>query len=128
MCGSDKQYLRSLAKAVRDVLGFATYVYTTDPPWLIRKGSLPGTVIYTCALDPASSSLTFPLLLPNFMDDGAMADPPHAGRIGGTYALQLTPDLQLYASGDMYPPIVPTILVIAFNLAGAPTQGCRLWR
>ena len=51
MCGSEHEYLHQLAAAVRSVLGPATYVYTTDPPWLVTKGSMPGTEIYTCGSD-----------------------------------------------------------------------------
>ena len=54
MCGSDRQYLRQLSAAVRDALGSATYVYTTDPPWLLHKGSLPGPEVYTCAPAPTA--------------------------------------------------------------------------
>jgi hypothetical protein len=48
MCGSEHEYLHQLAAAVRSVLGPAIYVYTTDPPWLVTKGSMPGTEVYTC--------------------------------------------------------------------------------
>ena len=53
MCGSDKQYLHKLAVAVRSVLGRATVVYTTDPPWLLDKGSLAGTEVFTYACSAA---------------------------------------------------------------------------
>ena len=48
MCGSEHEYLHQLAAAVRSVMGPATYVYTTDPPWLLTKGSMPGTEVYSC--------------------------------------------------------------------------------
>ena len=52
MCGSEHEYLHQLAAAVRSVLGPATYVYTTDPPWLLTKGSMPGTEVYSCVPQP----------------------------------------------------------------------------
>ena len=55
MCGSDKQYLHELAAAVRGVLGRRTIVYTTDPPWLLDKGSIAGPEVFTCASTPAAS-------------------------------------------------------------------------
>ncbi len=58
MCGSDKQYLHELAAAVRSNLGHATIVYTTDPPWLLDKGSIAGPEVFTCASTAAAPACT----------------------------------------------------------------------
>lgn len=60
MCGKDPAYLRQLVAMVKAGLGRATIVYTTDPPWLLQQGSLPGTEMYTCVpLYPRRSLLSF---------------------------------------------------------------------
>ncbi len=58
MCGSDKQYLHELAAAVRSNLGRATVVYTTDPPWLLDKGSIAGPEVFTCVPTAAALART----------------------------------------------------------------------
>ena len=64
MCGSDKQYLHELAVAVRGALGRATIVYTTDPPWLLDKGSIAGPEVFTCAYTgPALARMLSPALV-----------------------------------------------------------------
>ena len=50
-CGSDKAYLRHLLASARQQLGGNVTLFTTDPPDLAHLGSLPGSEVYTCALE-----------------------------------------------------------------------------
>ena len=46
-CGSDKVYLRHLAKSARALLGDDVVLYTTDPAAVTAAGSLPGDEVLT---------------------------------------------------------------------------------
>jgi hypothetical protein len=46
--GSNQEYLRALIRIARASLGKDVIIYTTDPPALAARGSLPGGEVYTC--------------------------------------------------------------------------------
>ena len=46
-CGSSKTYLRNLIATAKASLGKEAVIFTTDPPYNVEKGSLPGDEVYT---------------------------------------------------------------------------------
>ena len=48
-CGASKVYLRALAATTRRALGDNVMLFTTDPPQLVERGSLPGDELFTYA-------------------------------------------------------------------------------
>ena len=45
--GEDKPYIRHLVGLVRQHLGNEILIYTTDPPDVVHKGSLPGDEVFS---------------------------------------------------------------------------------
>lgn len=46
-CGEDKSYLRHLAGLVRTHLSSDILLFTTDPPGVAPRGTIPGDEVYT---------------------------------------------------------------------------------
>ena len=47
--GGDLNYVRHLVNLAQGILGKEAILYTTDPPPVVQKGSLPGDEVFTCA-------------------------------------------------------------------------------
>ncbi len=45
-----RNYMRALKRLARQGLGEEVVLYTTDPPYLLNEGSLPGDEVYRCVL------------------------------------------------------------------------------
>lgn len=46
--GGDLAYVRHLVNLAQGLLGKEAILYTTDPPPVVQKGSLPGDEVFTC--------------------------------------------------------------------------------
>ena len=45
--GGDLNYVRHLVNLAHEILGKEAMLYTTDPPPVVQKGSLPGEEVFT---------------------------------------------------------------------------------
>lgn len=45
--GGDLKYVRHLVNLAQGILGKEAILYTTDPPPVVQKGSLPGDEVFT---------------------------------------------------------------------------------